>query len=79
MAYHKEDNVCIICSTRSFIFFLSSNKRRNHANEQYDKLVEGATSKFQPDKGFAGAEGGGGHVSSGAARTAPVQFEKEQK
>jgi SNW domain-containing protein 1 len=50
-----------------------------NADEQYDKLVEGATSKFQPDKGFAGAEGGGGHASSGAARTAPVQFEKEQK
>jgi len=49
-----------------------------NADEQYDKLVEGATSKFQPDKGFAGAEGGGGHVSAGP-RTAPVQFEKERK
>lgn len=49
-----------------------------NADEQYDKLVEGATSKFQPDKGFAGAEGGRGHVSAGS-RSAPVQFEKEKK
>jgi SNW domain-containing protein 1 len=46
-----------------------------NADEQYDKLVDGATSKFQPDKGFAGAQGGG----SAGARTAPVQFEKERK
>ena len=44
-----------------------------NADEQYDQLVqEGVTKKFQPDKGFAGAEGGSG----GVARNAPVQFEK---
>jgi SNW domain-containing protein 1 len=46
------------------------------ADEQYDKLVDGATSKFQPDRGFAGAEGGGPAQRSGP-RTAPVQFEKK--
>ena len=45
-----------------------------NADEQYDKLVKGSTTKFQPDKGFAGAEGGM-DVQAGA-RTAPVQFEK---
>lgn len=44
-----------------------------NADEQYDKLKEGATSKFQPHKGFGGAEGG---VSGAGPRTAPVQFEK---
>jgi hypothetical protein len=33
------------------------------------------TSKFKPDKGFKGAEGGG-HAGG---RDAPVQFEKAQK
>ncbi|GKY99648.1 hypothetical protein MPSEU_000918800 [Mayamaea pseudoterrestris] len=47
-----------------------------NADEQYDKLVEGATNKFQPDKGFAGAEGGTG-VRGAGPRTAPVQFEKK--
>lgn len=46
------------------------------ADEQYDKLLEGSTSKFQPDKGFAGAEGGMDNVRAGP-RTAPVQFEKD--
>jgi SNW domain-containing protein 1 len=50
-----------------------------NTDEQYDKFVKGATSKFQSDKRFAGAEDYGGHPNSGAARTAPVQFEKEQK
>lgn len=44
-----------------------------NADEQYDKLKQGATSKFQPHKGFGGAEGG---VSGAGSRTAPVQFEK---
>jgi SNW domain-containing protein 1 len=48
-----------------------------NADEQYDKLKDGATSKFQPDKGFAGAEGGM-DVRAGP-RTAPVQFEKGPK
>lgn len=50
------------------------------ADDQYDKLTKGKgsiTSKFQPDKGFGGAEGGM-DVTAGP-RTAPVQFEKSQK
>jgi SNW domain-containing protein 1 len=47
-----------------------------NADEQYDKLVDGATSKFQPDRGFAGAEGGGPAHRAGP-RPAPVQFEKK--
>jgi len=46
------------------------------ADSQYQQLVEGATSKFRPDKGFAGAEGGS-NVQAGP-RQAPVQFEKEK-
>ena len=45
------------------------------ADEQFAKLQAGATAKFQPDKGFAGAEGGGGPMANGP-RNAPVQFEK---
>jgi SNW domain-containing protein 1 len=45
-----------------------------NADESYDKLVEGGTSKFQPAKGFAGAEGGA-DIRAGP-RSAPVQFEK---
>ena len=48
-----------------------------NADEQYDKLVEGATNKFVPHKGFSGAEGSM-EVTAGP-RTAPVQFEKESK
>ena len=47
-----------------------------NADESYDKLVKGATSKFQPAKGFAGAEGGGELMAG--PRTAPVQFEKSK-
>ena len=47
-----------------------------NADEQYDKLVQGSTSKFQPDKGFAGAEGGA--ETRAGPRTAPVQFEKKK-
>lgn len=46
-----------------------------NADEQYSKLVQGATSKFQPSKGFAGAEADRGTSTS---RSAPVQFEKER-
>jgi len=49
----------------------------HNAEESYDKLVKGATSKFQPSKGFAGAEGGGN--IQGGPRTAPVQFEEGKK
>ena len=45
------------------------------ADAQYDKLKRGSTSKFAPDKGFGGAEGGGA-TAGGASRSAPVQFEK---
>jgi len=44
------------------------------ADAQYDKLKRGATSKFAPDKGFGGADGGA--TQGGASRNAPVQFEK---
>lgn len=42
------------------------------ADEQYEQLKAGATSKFRPHKGFNGAEGG----MAAEPRTAPVQFEK---
>jgi SNW domain-containing protein 1 len=44
-----------------------------NADEQYDRLQAGATSKFQPQKGFDGTNGGG---SGAGQRTAPVQFER---
>jgi SNW domain-containing protein 1 len=40
---------------------------------QYSNLVKGATTKFQPDQGFSGAESSG---TKGAPRSEPVQFEK---
>jgi SNW domain-containing protein 1 len=44
-----------------------------NADEQYERLQVGATSKFQPHQGFGGAE----HPVSGVGpRTEPVQFEK---
>eukprot|EP00980_Cylindrotheca_fusiformis_P002136 scaffold481_cov208-Cylindrotheca_fusiformis.AAC.2 len=49
----------------------------HNADESYDKLVKGGTSKFQPAKGFAGAEGGT-DIRAGP-RSAPVQFEKDKK
>jgi SNW domain-containing protein 1 len=62
----------------SSIYCPTRREMEYNTDQQYDTFVKGATSKFQPDKGFAGAEDGG-HPSSGAARTAPVQFKKEQK
>lgn len=47
----------------------------HNADQQYDKLLDGATKKFHADKGFAGAEGGAEHRAG--PRTAPVQFEKK--
>ena len=61
--------------TSSSIYRPTRGETEYNADEQYDKLMEGATSKFQPDKGFSGAQGGG----SAGPRTAPVQFEKERK
>lgn len=50
-----------------------------NADEHYDKLVnDGITSKFQADKGFAGAGGKGYNMPSSQPRTLPVQFEREQ-
>lgn len=43
-------------------------------DELHASLKGSMTSKFQPDKGFSGAEGGA--VGGGGTRTAPVQFEK---
>ena len=56
------------------IYRPSRGETEYNADESYDKLVDGATSKFQPAKGFSGAEGGG-ELRAGP-RTAPVQFEK---
>lgn len=61
--------------TSSSIYRPTRGETEYNADEQYDKLMEGATSKFQPDKGFSGAHGGG----AAGPRTAPVQFEKERK
>lgn len=47
-----------------------------NADEQYDQLKRDATTKFQADKGFAGAEGGA-DIRRGP-RTGPVQFEKQK-
>jgi SNW domain-containing protein 1 len=44
-----------------------------NADEQYDRLQAGATSKFQPNKAFDGASGGG---TGAGPRTAPVKFER---
>ena len=41
------------------------------SDQEYQTLkTHGTTQKFQPSKGFAGAEGGG------TTRSAPVQFER---
>lgn len=65
--------------TSSSIYRPTRDMNQEDADAQYDKLKRGATGKFVPDKGFGGAEGdrnGGGAAAGGAARTAPVQFEK---
>ncbi len=60
--------------TSSSIYRPTRGEGAMDADEQYNKLKSGATSRFQPDKGFKGAEGGSGAV--GGSRNAPVQFEK---
>jgi SNW domain-containing protein 1 len=60
--------------TSSSIYRPTRGEGAMDADEQYAKLKESATSRFQPDQGFNGAESGGGAV--GGPRTAPVQFEK---
>jgi len=61
--------------TSSSIYRPTRGENAMDADEQYSKLKSGATSRFQPDKGFKGAEGGGS-TAGGSARNAPVQFEK---
>jgi SNW domain-containing protein 1 len=61
----------------SSIYRPTRGETEHNADDQYDKLKDGATSKFAPDKGFAGAEGGM-DVRAGP-RSAPVQFEKGKK
>jgi len=63
--------------TSASIYRPTRGETEHNADESYDKLVKGATSKFQPAKGFAGAEGGA-DIQAGP-RTAPVQFEKGTK
>jgi len=55
----------------SSIYRPTRGETEHTADEQYDTLLQGATNKFQPNKGFAGAGSGGG------SRSAPVQFEKD--
>ena len=63
--------------TSASIYRPTRGETEYNADESYDKLVKGATTKFQPAKGFAGAEGGG-DIRAGP-RNAPVQFEKDKK
>lgn len=62
--------------TSASIYRPTRGETEHNADESYDHLVRGATSKFQPAKGFAGAEGGA-DVQAGP-RSAPVQFEKSK-
>lgn len=45
------------------------------ADEEYETLKSVGTKKFQPGRGFAGAEGGDNNTGAGP-RNAPVQFER---
>ncbi|KAG7355826.1 SKIP/SNW domain containing protein [Nitzschia inconspicua] len=62
--------------TSASIYRPTRGETEHNADETYDKLMIGATSKFQPSKGFAGAEGGT-DIQAGP-RNAPVQFEKSK-
>ncbi|KAG7361385.1 SKIP/SNW domain containing protein [Nitzschia inconspicua] len=62
--------------TSASIYRPTRGETEHNADETYDKLMKGATSKFQPSKGFAGAEGGT-DIQAGP-RNAPVQFEKSK-
>jgi SNW domain-containing protein 1 len=44
--------------TSASIYRLTRGETDYNVDESYEKLKKGATSKFQPSKGFAGAEGG---------------------
>jgi SNW domain-containing protein 1 len=63
--------------TSASIYRPTRGETEYNADETYEKLKKGATSKFQPAKGFAGAEGGA-DIQAGP-RNAPVQFEKSKK
>lgn len=63
--------------TSASIYRPTRGETEYNADESYDKLIKGGTSKFQPAKGFAGAEGGA-DIRAGP-RSAPVQFEKGKK
>ena len=62
--------------TSASIYRPTRGETEHNADESYDKLVKGSTSKFQPAKGFAGAEGA--TDNNAGPRTAPVQFEKSK-
>jgi SNW domain-containing protein 1 len=62
--------------TSASIYRPTRGETEHNADESYDKLVKGSTSKFQPAKGFSGAEGG--TDNNAGPRTAPVQFEKSK-
>ena len=62
--------------TSSSIYRPSRGDNAMDADQQFDKLKTGVTSRFQPDQGFKGAEGGGDGMNSNGPRNAPVQFEK---
>ena len=62
--------------TSASIYRPTRGETEHNADESYDKLVKGSTSKFQPAKGFSGAEGA--TDNNAGPRTAPVQFEKSK-
>jgi SNW domain-containing protein 1 len=62
--------------TSASIYRPTRGETEHNADELYEKLKKEATSKFQPSKGFAGAEGGA-DIQTGP-RNAPVQFEKSR-
>jgi len=62
--------------TSASIYRPTRGETEHNADESYDKLVKGSTSKFQPAKGFSGAEGS--TDNNAGPRTAPVQFEKSK-
>ncbi|OEU09490.1 SKIP_SNW-domain-containing protein [Fragilariopsis cylindrus CCMP1102] len=62
--------------TSASIYRPTRGETEHNADESYDKLVKGSTSKFQPAKGFSGAEGD--TDNNAGPRTAPVQFEKSK-
>ena len=69
-------------ASSSSIYRPTRGETEHTADEQYQRLQAGATSRFQPDQGFAGAEGGkatgsGSRGGGAGPRNAPVQFEKE--